>query len=83
MVLALKFWTPPFHFLRNALAKLLVLVAKLSVTPQLGLQRHLASKGAPKGFQVVPKVSKRTKKITRAIVNIHDGKRKIDFLMLI
>ena len=55
MVLALEFWTPPFHFLTNALANLLVLVAKLSVTPQLGLQRHLASKGAPKASQGVPK----------------------------
>ena len=82
MVLALEFWTPPFHFLRNALANLLVFVAKFGVTPQLGLQRHLASKGAPKGFQGVPKVSKRTTKITRAIVNINDGKRKIDFLTL-
>ena len=52
------------------------------MAPQLGLQRHLASKGAPKGFQGVPKVSKRTTKITRAIVNINDGKRKIDFLTL-
>ena len=53
------------------------------MTPQLGLQRHLASKGAPKGFQGVPKVSKRTTKITRAIVNINDGKRKIDFFDVI
>ena len=28
MVLALEFWTPPFHFLTNALANLLVFVAK-------------------------------------------------------
>ena len=55
MELALELWTPPFHFLRNALANLLVFVAKLGVTPQLGLQRHLASKGAPKAPQVVPK----------------------------
>ena len=55
---------------------------KFGVAPQLGLQRHLASKGAPKGFQGVPKVSKRTTKITRAIVNINDGKRKIDCLTL-
>ena len=32
-----------------------VLVAKLGVTPQLGLQRHLASKGAPKAPQGAPK----------------------------
>ena len=54
MVLALEFWTPPFHFLTNVSANLLVLVAKLSVTPQLGFQRHLASKGAPKAPQGVP-----------------------------
>ena len=54
MVLALEFWTPPFRFLTNALSNLLVLVAKLSVTPQLGLQRHLASKAAPKAPQGVP-----------------------------
>ena len=84
MVLALEFWTPPFHFLTNASANLLVFVAKFGVAlaPQLGLQRHLASKGAPKGFQGVPKVPKRTTKITRAIVNINYGKRKIDFLTL-
>ena len=62
MVLALEFWTPPFHFLTNALANLLVFLAKLSVTPQLGLQRHLASKQAPnpkmipKQFQNDPKM---------------------------
>ena len=82
MVLALEFWTPPFHFLTNASSNLLVFLARLSVTPQLGLQRHLASKGAPKGFQGVPNVSKRTIKITRAIVNIYDGKRKTVFLTL-
>ena len=59
MVLALEFWTPPFHFLTNASSNLLVLVAKLGVTPQLGLQRHLASKGAPKASQVVPKGSQK------------------------
>ena len=59
---------------------MLVFVAKLGVTPQLGLQRHLASNGVPAGVQGVPNVSKRITKITRAIVNIHDGKRKIDFL---
>ena len=47
MVLALEFWTPPFHFFTNALANLLVFVAKFGETPQLSLQRHLASKGAP------------------------------------
>ena len=51
MVLALEFWTPPFHFSTNALANLLIFLAKLSMTPQLGLQRHLASKGAPKASQ--------------------------------
>ena len=55
MVLALEFWTPPFHFLTNASANLLVFVAKFGVTPQLGLQRHLASKGAPKAVQGGPK----------------------------
>ena len=59
MVLALEFWTPPFHFLTNALSNLLVFVAKLGVTPQLGLQRHLASKGAPKAPQGVPKGSQK------------------------
>ena len=54
MVLALEFWTPPFHFLTNALANLLVFLAKRIVTPQLGLQRRLASKGAPKTPQGVP-----------------------------
>ena len=29
------------------------------MAPQLGLQRHWASKGAPKGFQGVPKDSKK------------------------
>ena len=29
MVLALEFWTPPFHFLTNASANLLVLVENL------------------------------------------------------
>ena len=78
MLLAFEFWTPPFHFLTNGLlANLLVFVAKLGVTPQLGLQRHLASNGAPKGFQGVPNVSKKITKITRAIVNINDGKRKL------
>ena len=43
MVLALEFWTPPFHFLMNASANLFVFLAKLIVTPRLGLQRHLAS----------------------------------------
>ena len=66
----------------NASANLLVVLTKFGVTPQLGLQRHLASNGAPKGFQGVPNVSKRIRKITRAIVNINDGKRKIDFLTL-
>ena len=55
MVLALEFWTPPFHFLRNALANLLVFVVKFGVTPQLGLQRHLASKGAPNP-KMIPKL---------------------------
>ena len=55
MVLALEFWTPPFHLLTNDSANLLVFVAKLGVTPQLGLQRHLASKGAPNASQRVPK----------------------------
>ena len=54
MVMALEFWTPPFHFLTNASSNLLVFLAKLSVTPQLGLQRHLASKAAPKASQGVP-----------------------------
>ena len=39
---------------------MLVFVAKFGVTPQLGLQRHLASKGAPtlpKGSQKAPKRS--------------------------
>ena len=67
MVLALEFWTPPFHFLTNASANLLVFLAKLGVTPQLGLQRHLASKGAPNPKmiptssqndpQIIPKLS--------------------------
>ena len=68
MVLALEFWGPPFHFLRNASANLLVWVAKLGATTQLGLQRHLASKGAPKGSQGVPKCPKgmqRVQKISR------------------
>ena len=56
MVLALEFWTPPFHFLTNASANLLVFVAKFGVTPQLGLQRHLASKGAPNP-KMIPKSS--------------------------
>ena len=43
----------------NALANLLVFVAKLGVTPQLGLQRHLTSKGAPKASQGVPKGSQK------------------------
>ena len=51
-----------FSFLTNASANLLVFLAKFGVTPQLGLQRHLASKGAPKDSQGVPKVSKRTAK---------------------
>ena len=59
MVLALEFWTQPFHFLTNPLANLLVFVAKLGVTLQLGLQRHLASKGAPKASQGVPKGSQK------------------------
>ena len=42
-----------------------VFVAKLSVTPQLGLQRHLASKGAPKGSQGVPKVFQKDCKESR------------------
>ena len=62
MVLALKFWTPPFHFLTNASANSLGLVAKLGVTLQLGLQRHLASKGAPKAPQGVPKGSQKVSK---------------------
>ena len=65
MVLALEFWTPPFHFLTNASANLLVFVAKFGVTPQLGLQRHLASKGAPKGSQGAPKVSQKECKESR------------------
>ena len=55
MMLALEFSTPPFHFLRNALANLLVYVAKLGVTQELGLQRHLAFKGAPDGAKMKPK----------------------------
>ena len=54
LVLALEFWTPPFHFLTNASANLLVFVAKFVVTPQLGLQRHLAAKGAPNP-KMIPK----------------------------
>ena len=57
MVLALEFWTPPFHFLRNASSNLLVFLAKLSATPQLGLQRHLASKGLSKASKGVPRRS--------------------------
>ena len=53
MVLALEFWTPPFRFSTNALANLLVFAVKLGVTPQFGLQRHLAFKGAPKALQGV------------------------------
>ena len=53
MVLALEFWSPPFRFSTNALANLLVFVVKLGVTPQFGLQRHLAFKGAPKALQGV------------------------------
>ena len=82
MVLALEFWAPPFHILTNASANLLVFLTRFGVTPQLGLQRHLASNGAAKGFQVVPNVSKRITKLTKAIVDINDGKRKIYFLML-
>ena len=53
MVPALEFWSPPFRFSTNASANLLVFVAKLGVTPQFGLQRHLAFKGAPKALQGV------------------------------
>ena len=53
MVLALAFWSPPFHFSTKASANLLVFVVKLGVTPQFGLQRHLAFKGAPKALQGV------------------------------
>ena len=55
MVLTLEFCGTPFHFLTNALANLLVFLTKFGVTPQLGLQRHLASKGAPKASQRVQK----------------------------
>ena len=75
MVLAVEFWGPPFDFLTNASANLLVFLTKFGVTLQLGLQHHLASNGAPKGFQGVPNVPKRITKITRVIVNINDGKR--------
>ena len=73
MVLALEFWTPPFHFLTNAFANLLVLVAKLGVTPQLGFQRHLASKGAPKASQGVPKGSE---KVSRQPQRLHKAPKK-------
>ena len=53
MALALEFWTPPFRFSTNASANLLVFVVKLGVTPQFGLQRHLAFTGAPKALQGV------------------------------
>ena len=82
MVLVLEFLAPPFDLLTKASANLLVFVTKFGVTPQLGFLRHLASNGAPKGFQLVPTVSKRITKITRAIVNKNVGKRKIYFLTL-
>ena len=44
MVLALEFWTPPFHFSTNASANLIVFVVKRGVTPQVELRR------LPKGF---------------------------------
>ena len=53
MVPALEFWSPPFRFSTNASANLLAFVVKLGVTPQFGLQRHLACKGAPKALQGV------------------------------
>ena len=55
MVLAVEFSGPPFHFSMNASANIAVFVAKLDVTPNLGLQRHWASKGALKASQGVPK----------------------------
>ena len=73
MVLALEFWTPPNHFLTNASSNLLVLVAKLGVTPQLGLQRHLASKVAPKAPQGVPKGSQ---KVSRQPQRLHKAPQK-------
>ena len=73
MVLALEFWAPPFHFLMNASANLLVLVAKLGVTPQGGLQRHLASKVAPKAPQGVPKASQ---KVSRQPQRLHKASHK-------
>ena len=42
---------------RNVSANLLVLVAQLVGIPQLGLQRHLASKGLPKASKGVPRRS--------------------------
>ena len=73
MVLALEFLSLPFQFLTNASANLLVLVAKLSVTPQLGLQRHLASKVAPKAPQGVPKGSQ---KVSRQPQRLHKASQK-------
>ena len=70
MVLALEFWTPPFRFSTNASANLLVFVAKLGVNPQGGLQRHLASKVAPKAPQEVPKASQ---KMSRQPQRRHKG----------
>ena len=57
MMLALEFWGPPFQFSLNVFANLLVFVAKLVGIPQLGLQRHLASKGPPKASKGVPRRS--------------------------
>ena len=54
-VLALELCGPPQKFLTNVVANLLLVVAKLHVIPQLGHQRHLASKGAPKAVQGGPK----------------------------
>ena len=57
-MLALEFSGPPFQFSSNASADLLVLVAKLVVgIPQLGLQRHFASKELPKASKGVPRRS--------------------------
>ena len=53
MVLALEFWSPPFRFSTNASPNLVDFLAKLGVTPQFGLQRHLAFKAAPKALQGV------------------------------
>ena len=83
MVLALEFWGPPFQFSLKVSTNLLIFVAQLVGIPQLGLQRHLASKGSPR-LPRVPKAVARTSQVGPSGLTspLLDGKLPIFMIIL-